>query len=135
MQRNVQTCLPTSKIKKISSFDGFQPGFIMAFWPDFKREHLKWYHSWLKNENWNKRNYINFIMKSNQIKMKWNYRIHPHQHPGDLVLEYMLATGDDDTLLINIFKEEQILATAKWGSRFEFQKCCQHVLTYNIFKI
>ena len=53
--------------------------------------------------------------------------MHRHQHPGDLVLEYMLATGDDDTLLINIFKEEQILATAKWGSRFEFQKFCQHM--------
>ena len=36
------------------------------------------------------------------------------QHPGDLILEYMLATEDDDTLLINIIKEEEILATAKY---------------------
>jgi len=44
------------------------------------------------------------------------------KHPGDLVLEYMLATGDDDTLLINILKEEQILATAKLRRQKENRK-------------
>ena len=41
------------------------------------------------------------------------YLVHLLQHPGDLILEYMLAADDEDTLLINILKEDQILATAK----------------------
>ena len=44
------------------------------------------------------------------------------QHPGDLILEYMLATEDDDTLLINIIKEEEILATAKYVIMKYFSK-------------
>ena len=48
------------------------------------------------------------------IKSKWAMIVMIlFQHPGDLILEYMLAADDEDTLLINIFKEDQILATAK----------------------
>jgi len=44
------------------------------------------------------------------------------KHPGDLILEYMLAADDEDTLLINILKDDQILATAKLRRQKENRK-------------